>query len=188
MTERIVGMDEYDESRWGTVAVEVERGSRYGSVPGLDDEELADPEELERQVMLDEWGPILSLPVKRHDNWIRPTVDEDGTLNWAAFGTVDFLRLYPFDKRRYAIRKAREELREDLRNAAITLSIVQERLSGEARAQAIDQAESEGFDFDDMACEDMRAVARCYLRAKRLRQELRAIEGRRSGWSDRAST
>jgi len=33
---------------------------RYGSVPGLEDDELADPYELERQVMMDEWGPILA--------------------------------------------------------------------------------------------------------------------------------
>ena len=39
-----------------------ERRNRYGSVPGLDDEELADPAELERQVYLQEFGPVLALP------------------------------------------------------------------------------------------------------------------------------
>jgi hypothetical protein len=39
-----------------------ERMNRYGSVPGLDDEELASPEELERQVFMQEWGPVLRLP------------------------------------------------------------------------------------------------------------------------------
>ena len=44
--------------------ISVERRNPYGSVPGLDDEELATPEELERQVMLAEWGPVLALPVR----------------------------------------------------------------------------------------------------------------------------
>ena len=42
----------------------VERDTGYGSVPGLEDKELADPAELERQVMLAEWGPILAIPIR----------------------------------------------------------------------------------------------------------------------------
>ncbi len=41
-----------------------QRRNPYGSVPGLDDEELASPEELERQVMMEEWAPVLALPVQ----------------------------------------------------------------------------------------------------------------------------
>ena len=37
--------------------------NKYGSVPGLDDSELADPDELERQVFVQEFGPLLALPV-----------------------------------------------------------------------------------------------------------------------------
>jgi len=44
------------------VLVKREQANRYGSVEGLDDEELADPEELERQVFAEEWAPILALP------------------------------------------------------------------------------------------------------------------------------
>jgi len=36
----------------------VERKNRYGSVPGLDDEELADPAELEREVVLHRNGVL----------------------------------------------------------------------------------------------------------------------------------
>ena len=50
--------------------------NRYGSVRGLDDEELATPEELERQVFLEEWGPILALPVRGRTCAITPTMDE----------------------------------------------------------------------------------------------------------------
>jgi hypothetical protein len=38
-----------------------ERRKPYGGVPGLDDEELADPVELEQQVELHDWEPILRL-------------------------------------------------------------------------------------------------------------------------------
>ena len=61
-----------------SVLVKVERDTGYGSVPGLDDDELADAAELERWVMIQEWGPILALPVQRGRWDIRPTVDEDG--------------------------------------------------------------------------------------------------------------
>ena len=55
-----------------------ERGTRYGSVPGLPDEELADPEELERQVYLEAFGPVLALPVDTRPADIVPAVDEIG--------------------------------------------------------------------------------------------------------------
>jgi hypothetical protein len=94
------------------VAVRVERNSGYGQVPGLEYDELADPAELERQVVFDEWGPILALPVDRNGSWIRPTIDEKGEVDWGAFGTHDFERLYgSIDKARYKINKLQEELR-----------------------------------------------------------------------------
>jgi hypothetical protein len=37
-----------------------ERVKQYGSVPGLDDDELADPNELERQIYREEFGPMLA--------------------------------------------------------------------------------------------------------------------------------
>jgi hypothetical protein len=37
---------------------------RYGDVPGLNDEEFADPAELERQVYLEGLGPVLAIPMR----------------------------------------------------------------------------------------------------------------------------
>ncbi|MCY2950605.1 MAG: hypothetical protein NTU53_01350 [Planctomycetota bacterium] len=45
--------------------LKVQKQNRYGSVPDLDDEELADPDELERQVMAEEWWPVLMIPTKK---------------------------------------------------------------------------------------------------------------------------
>ena len=72
--------------------------NRFGTVEGLDDSELADPDELERMVYRDELAPVLALPVSGDRCSLRPAVDEDGRLDWGAFGTVDFERMYPFNK------------------------------------------------------------------------------------------
>ena len=94
-----------------SVLLRIERDMGYGSVPGLDDDELASPAELERWVMIQEWGPILALPAGGQQGGIRPEVDESGYIDWGAFGTVDFDRLRPpFDRARYKADKLREEL------------------------------------------------------------------------------
>jgi hypothetical protein len=99
-----------------------DRGNRYGSVPGLDDSELVDPAELERQVLVAEFGPVLALPVKTGKGFMRPSVSEDGVVDWGAFGSVDFDRYTGgFDKARYKADKVREQLKDVL----ILFSMVQ---------------------------------------------------------------
>jgi len=77
-----------------------QRTNRYGSIEGLPDEELADPEELERQYLKQKVAPVLALPERKaRKGWIRPNIDEDGKIDWGAFGTVDFDKYKPkFDK------------------------------------------------------------------------------------------
>ena len=153
------------------VAVRVERSSGYGSVPGLEDEELADPAELERQIMLAEWGPILTLPVRSVRGGFRPALDEFGHLA-GAFGTMDFERLHGrFDKARYKADKLREELRRKL----ITLSVISERLPGNAKHLVLKFLDMGIIDFDHIVNEDMQAIARRHLQAKRLQEEIREL-------------
>ena len=155
----------------GPLFIQVERQTGYGSVPGLDDSELADPEELERQLIIQEWGPILDLPVAPKSG-IRPTRDEFGHLDWGPYGTVDFARLYgAFDKARY---KA-DKLREELRRTVITLSVVSERLPGNAKYQVLKFLDMGIIDFDHIVSEDMQAIARRHLQAKRLQEEIREL-------------
>ena len=79
----------------------VKRSNRYGSVPGLDDEELADPDELERQVLREEWGPVLMLPPRQKVSSIWAAL-HGGAPDFNAFASVDFERTMPeFDKARY---------------------------------------------------------------------------------------
>jgi len=135
---------------------------------------LADPDELLQQVMLDEWRPILDLPAPQPRNPIRPTVDESGNLDWGAFGTIDFYRLYKFDKSQ---QKA-DELQEELRNSLIMFDMVKERVPVEARAKVIEYAQSDR-DIDDLDDLNMWSMAKWFLRARRIRQEIRQLRGQR---------
>jgi len=159
------------------VPVKPVRESKYGHVPGLPDSELADPAELERWVMIQEWEPILALPKPKPNGFIRPEVDEFGDLDWGAFGTVDFNRITPtFDAARY---KA-DKLKEELRNALIMFGIIQERLSVENRLEAVDRIRG-GEELDDFTDENKRAYAKWYLRARGIRRQIREL--RRHSWN-----
>jgi hypothetical protein len=143
--------------------------NRYGSVPGLDDEELADPYELERVIRLEEWGPILALPVKKGRRWIQPHRDEDGHIDFGAFGTVDFERGMPeFDKARYKAEKLGEE-RDDVLSM---FGIVKIRLPEDARRLVLRYLKMGIIDLEHITHPDMLALAKYYLRARRLEKEI----------------
>lgn len=145
-----------------------ERRNRYGSVPGLDDEELADPAELERQVYLQEFGPVLALPSRDEPRGIRPAIDEEGHVDWGAFGTVDFERIRPsFDKARY---KA-DRLREELRDVLIMFATVKRRLPGQAR-QVLKYLRMGLIELEHIANDDMLALAKLYRRARKLQGQI----------------
>ena len=150
-----------------------ERQNRYGCVPDLDEEELADPGELERQALREEWGPVLALPSKAKAEGIRPAVDESGGVDLGAFGSVDFERGRPeFDKARY---KA-EKLRERLKDMFILLSIVKERVPGKAKYLVFKYLRKGVIGPEDIVNEDMRAVARLYEKARRMQREICDLE------------
>ena len=151
----------------------VERDTDYGSVPGLDDDELASPAELERWVMIREWGPILALPVNGHRSWIRPEVDESGHVDWGAFGTIDFERLRsPLDRAWYKVAR----LREELKDAVIMLSIVIERVPGRSKYLVLKYLRMGLIVFEHIVDDDMRAIAKWYLRVRRLREQIEELE------------
>ena len=153
--------------------VMVKQSNRYGSVEGLDDEELADPAELERQVWQSEWAPILALPEKARRDWIQPAIDESGHIDWGAFGSVDFDRIRPeFDKARYKAQK----LREQMKDLAILIGIVKERLPGRAKYLVLKYARMGIIELEHIVNEDMLALARMYLRARRLQAEIATLQ------------
>jgi len=153
----------------GSALLRRECGNRYGSVPGLDDAELADPAELEREVMQQEWGPVLALPVEGRSSWIRPVVDESGGFDWGAFGTVDFERHSGgFDKVRYKV----ERLREQLKDLTIRIGLLKERLPGKAKYLVLRYLKMGIIELEHISNFDMWCLARLYVRTQRLRGQI----------------
>ncbi len=153
-----------------------ERKNRYGGVPGLDDSELANPDELERQVFRQQLAPILALPIQGNRCSLRPAIDEDGSLCWGAFGTVDFERMYPFNKVLY---KA-DKLTEQLKNVSIIFSIVKERLKPWAKYLVLKYLKMGIIELEHIVDSDMRALSKLYLRIRRMRKQI--AELREAGW------
>ena len=154
-----------------------ERGNRYGSVPELPDEELADPEELERQVYIAEFGPVLALPV-RGARWdIRPAVDETGGIDWGAFGTVDFERSRPpFDKARYK----EDRLREELKDVLIMVGTAARHVRVGARRLVLRHLRQGHISLDDIEDKDMLALAGLHLRVWRIQDEIARLRKARA--------
>ena len=159
-----------------------EHDNRDGSVSGLDDDELLSPAEIERQVYMEEWAPVLALPVKGNSSGIRPVADEAGSVGWGAFGTVDFERYRPtFDKVRYKADKVRERL-QDL---FILISIVRERLPGKAKYLVLKYVRMGVIGSEHIVNHDMLALAKLSLRAKRMQAEIEQLERTREAINKR---
>ena len=143
------------------------RRNPYGGVPGLDEEELAQPEELERQVMMEEWGPVLALPVQGKVGGFRPELDENG-VDWSAYATVDFGQTMPeFDKVRY---KA-DRLKERLKDLLIMFDTVSRRLP-RAKWKVLKYFSMGLLDEEQIANWDMWQLALLDGRIRKLRREI----------------
>ena len=162
--------------------LKLERKNRYGSVPGLDDNELADPNELERQVLRQEFGAVLTLPVNGSKCSMRPNIDQDGSIDWGAFGTVDFDRYGGgFDMARYKADKVREQLK----NVLIIFSIVNERIKTRAKYLVLKYLRMGIIELGHIANSDMLALARLYLRTRRIRKEIDELWEASERWRQR---
>ncbi len=148
--------------------------NRYGTIEGLDESELVGADELERLVFIREFAPILSLPIKKKKTkGIIPAVDEDGGLDWGAFGTVDFDKYAPkLNKMGYKISKLNEELEMVL----IMLGIVCDRISGHTKNKVFRYLRMGGLDVEDIADWDMWSAGRLYLRALRLQEQVKELK------------
>jgi len=161
-----------------------ERSNPYGKVPGLDDEELLDPAELERLIIEQEFGPILALPVKTKRGRINPISDEDGHIEWGAFGTVDFDRYRPkFDKRLY---KA-DRLNEELANQRLIMEMISARINTMAKYKVIKYVSTGILDLGDISDFDMYCLAERYLRARRFQREIAELREKSKKKRDEAT-
>lgn len=145
------------------------RNKGYGRIADLPDEELATPAELERMVFIDQFGPILALPVSKSKTVIKPNIDEDGRLDWGAFGTVDFDRYTGgFDKHLY---KA-DMLAERLKDKTIEFEMINDRITHSGKNLILEYVRKGVIEFEHIADSDMFALARVYLQMRRLSSQI----------------
>ena len=176
---------EYDEigGDWKVVNEEGRRISEWMGKLGLMGDEDATLVQLERLAFMMDWGLIMELPVRTHRGQIRPAIDENGQLDWGAFGTVDFERLRePFDVARY---KA-DMLQAELRHNVLMLETLAGRVPVEAQIHLLELGRTGRLDLDEIGDADEWLFARRYLRIKRLRteiRELRELSYQRRRWS-----
>ena len=123
-----------------------------------------------------EFAPVLALPEKKaRKSWIKPNVDEDGKVDWGAFGTVDFDRYRPqFEKMLY---KA-DRLREEVANQCLMMETISARIKTWAKYKIIEYVTTGILDLGDIADFDMYCLAERYLRTKRLLREIAELEKR----------
>jgi len=146
-----------------------QRKERYGSVEGLPDEELADPDELERVIYKEMWWPVLRLPQQRWECSIRPNMDEDGRVDWGAFGTVDFDSYRPqHSKLRYKI----EKLKERVKDMSCMLRIMSDRIPGKTKYKIMGLVRTGVLDIGDIENNEMYFLVEMYLYVWRLRKEI----------------
>ena len=157
-----------------SAAVEIVRSDRCGTVEGLDEDELLTNNELDRMVAKQLWKPILDLPIKDNGIWIRPNIEQDGKLDWGAFGTVDFLRQHPFTLARKARYKA-AKLKEELENAMIMASTIKDRISGRAKYKVLKYLKLGYLRLEDITNFDMNRLGNWCLKIWRLRKEIEQL-------------
>ena len=148
------------------VLLKVQRPDRYGTVEGLPDEELADPNELERCVFQAELEPVFLLPKPK---WYSPAWDTHADVDFNAFASVDFDRLQPkFDRARY---KA-DKLVEEVQDKVIMFHIVKERIPGMKKYRVLKYVGIEALELDDIIDDDLRILAKLYLQIRKVKEQV----------------
>ena len=165
--------------------LKIERKSKYGSVPGLDDEELAGPAEVERQILWEQWGPILLLPSPKNKTRFRPELDEDGYVV-GAFASADFDRITPaFDKAGYKI----ERLRDEKETVVIRFQVLNDRIPGMAKYETLKKVEKGLIELDDISDMEVWHLGRLFVRVRKLQKEIRRLEEyterRKQRWAEK---
>jgi len=160
-----------------SVVLKRERSNRYGSVEGLPDEELVDPHEIERMYLMEELRPILQLPIRGRKCPIKPSIDEDGRVDWGAFATADFDEYRPdIDKPLY---KA-NVLAEERRSRIFIIGMLKERIqkAGNYRAArtALKYVMKGIIEVDDIKDWDTWLLAKDYLRVRRLEKQIKKLQ------------
>ncbi len=156
-----------------SATVTVIRPDKYGTVDGIDKDELLTENELDRMVFKQMWEPVLDLPVKQRGSWIKPEYDEYlGGNDSGAFGSIDFARLAPqFNRARYKADKLQEEFESEV----IIVDMIKDRIPGRNKYLVLKNLKMGIIDLDHIENHDMHSLARHCLRAWRLQREIKSL-------------
>jgi hypothetical protein len=162
-----------------SVLLRPEHHNRYGTVKDLPEEELVDPDELERVNLMEALQPILRLPVRGRKCSITPSIDEDGRVDWGAFATADFDEYRPdIDKPRYKSNILEEE-KED---ALLTIDMLKERIQKKGKYRVMRKvlylARKGKIEIDQICDWDIWQLAKYCVRVTRLNKEIRELRER----------
>ena len=152
------------------------RVNRYGSVEGLSDEELVEPDELERMHLMEELRPVLQLPVRGRKCPIKPSIDEDGRVGCDTFGTMDFEEYRPdVDKPLYKANM----LGEERKSVIITILMLRDRIKKASNYgvawKLLKHARAGTIDVDDIKDWDAWQLAKCEMRVRRLERQIKEL-------------
>jgi hypothetical protein len=96
-------------------------------------------------------------------------------VDWGAFGTIDFERLFgKVDRARYKV----DKLREELKDAVIMLEIVRDRLPREVLPLLLRYLRLGWIEEEDIQNDDMRACLKWRRKVESIRGEIRGIRER----------
>jgi hypothetical protein len=142
----------------------------------IDEMDHADLDELEYQVWLEMYGPVLALSQSKHGRGLSREMGYDHPNYTGAFATFDFDRQHiKTDSTRLKI----ERLREELADTRILFSIIFERISGKGKYLVLKYLHRGVIDLEAIVHDDLRACGRMYLRMLRISREIRELEGQR---------
>ena len=154
-----------------SVLLKRERSDKYGSIEDLPDEELADPDELERCILREEWGPVLLLPKSK--KVFNPAWNWSVDVDFDAFASVDFERTQPkFDKVRY---KA-DKLKERLADMRIMAGMLNERIKSNVKYKVLKYVKAGIIYVDDIRDWDMWQLAKLFMQALRLKRQITKLQ------------
>lgn len=158
-----------------SAAIKPLRNTGWGEVADLEVAELADPEELERLVAWQMWGPVLALRPATHAWAGAFTGGRCCEPDWSAVRPVVCRQ-----ERRAGVPMKAGELRAELREVLRRMELVLARVCVPQKYVVLKYVRMGWLRLEDVVDRDLRTVAVLYLRARRLRRRLAGVaEGER---------
>ena len=153
-------------------SLKIERKNKYGSVEGLDDSEVIDPMELERQVILNEFKSIFFIPLQRQNEGIRNVM----------WNSEDFLKsvLDPICIKKPQIEKSNlDKLRDKLRFTSNMINNMYNTQPDRKKRITLKYLLMGWISPKDIIDRNLKTCAEWCLRSIQLQKEIKQLEQRK---------